>query len=93
MWEAIARNRRRSWLLIILMGVLLLALGAALGALLVPAFGSYHSGSQRPGIDALTAGMYGAGAAAVQVTRWRPFSWLPVYPVHRKLPHSVSPNW
>lgn len=36
MWEAIESNRRRSWVLIVLMGALLLALGAVLGRLIHP---------------------------------------------------------
>ena len=34
MWEAIASNRRRSWILLSMMGLLLLALGAIVGVAL-----------------------------------------------------------
>jgi vacuolar-type H+-ATPase subunit I/STV1 len=35
MWEAIRSNRRRSWWLIAVMGVLLVCLGAAIGMVVV----------------------------------------------------------
>lgn len=67
MWEAIARNRRRSWLLVGLMGVLLVALGAAVGAALVPPAVKYYTETDHGGlsIDPLTATTWGAGAALV----------------------------
>lgn len=40
MWEAIAANRRRSFMLILVMAVLLVALGAAIGASVEPRFGT-----------------------------------------------------
>jgi heat shock protein HtpX len=40
MWEAIAANRRRSFVLILAMAVILIALGGAIGASVEPRFGS-----------------------------------------------------
>src|SRR5258705_110892 len=41
MWEAIAANTRRSWLLISLMGVLLVLVGFATGMVISPDAGTY----------------------------------------------------
>jgi heat shock protein HtpX len=37
MWEAIASNQRRSWMLIVLMGLILVGLGGAIGGAVTPA--------------------------------------------------------
>lgn len=41
MWEAIASNARRSWLLVSLMGLLLIALGGTIGLVVEPQVGGY----------------------------------------------------
>lgn len=41
MWEAIASNARRSWVLVSLMGVLLIALGGTIGLAIEPQVGGY----------------------------------------------------
>lgn len=67
MWEAIRSNQRRSWLLIGLMGVILLALGAVIGIALVPPIGDHYLDphNRGPGIDPLITGLWGAGVAFV----------------------------
>jgi len=63
MWEAIASNRRRSWLLIGLMGSLLVALGALIGTALAPALAAYSDPYHRTEPDPYIGGLYGAGIA------------------------------
>ena len=67
MWEAIAANRRRSALLIALMGIILMTLGACVGMLLATNFGSSADevGLAASQQAALLGALYGAGAAAV----------------------------
>jgi heat shock protein HtpX len=77
MWEAIAANRRRSALLIVLMGVTLLTLGATIGmwvgSNLTPSwpeafdYGTFDGETfdRVPGGDLLWFGVYGAVCAAV----------------------------
>ncbi len=60
MWDAIRENRRRSWLLIGLMGMILLAVGALTGRLLI-------------GPDGAVFGVLGAGAiwcTLTAITHW-----------------------
>ncbi|MGD8450446.1 MAG: M48 family metallopeptidase [Phycisphaerae bacterium] len=65
MWEAIASNRQRSLMLIGLMGMLLVALGAVIGAALVPPAGNHYldPGHRGGGVDPLVSGAWGAGIA------------------------------
>ena len=64
MWEAIASNRRRSWLLIGLMGLILIGLGAVIGLAVIPPVGNhYFQQSDQPGFDPYVTGLYGAGIA------------------------------
>ena len=64
MWEAISSNRRRSWLLIGLMGLILISLGAVIGLAIIPPVGNhYFQQSDQPGLDPYVTGLYGAGIA------------------------------
>lgn len=73
MWEAIASNRRRSWLLIGLMGVILVALGAVIGALVSSYGADYGRDPVRSGGGLLSGdsatlalgALYGAAIAGV----------------------------
>jgi len=62
MWEAIRSNRRRSWWLIAIMGVLLVCLGAAIGLV----FAYPHGGLPGAGIALLVwlVPPWGAGRSA-----------------------------
>ncbi|MFQ5429691.1 MAG: M48 family metallopeptidase, partial [Phycisphaerae bacterium] len=74
MWEAIRRNRRRSWLLIGLMGLLLVSLGYTIGSVLlykVPAFTQASYGLPRGSVEPThaydllnTGGLIGIAVAA-----------------------------
>ena len=64
MWEAIAANRRRSILLITLMGLVLVTLGACIGMYFVTPF--FQMGASEPRVEAVLSGaLAGAGVAAV----------------------------
>ena len=74
MWQAIAANRRRSRLIIFVMGVVLIALGASLGTLIGPAL--VDLGYAFPG-EETWAGALAGGVAALVV--WLILSLLAVY--------------
>ncbi|MEX2304541.1 MAG: M48 family metallopeptidase [Bryobacterales bacterium] len=73
MWEAIAANRRRSVLLIALMGVILVTLGAAVGMLGGTQFDSLSGGAGLPESrdSVLSGAIFGAlGAAVLWLVLW-----------------------
>jgi heat shock protein HtpX len=73
MWEAIAANRRRSVLIIALMGIILVTLGACIGILGSTHFDSFSGEIGLPESEdvALLGGLYGAaGAAVVWLVMW-----------------------
>ena len=73
MWEAIAANRRRSALLITLMGIILMTLGACIGMLASTHVDSLTGeiGLPQSGDAAFTGALYGAaGAAVVWLVLW-----------------------
>ena len=63
MWQAIAANRRRSRLIIFVMGVVLIALGASLGTLIGPAL--VDLGYASPGEETWAGALAGGLAALV----------------------------
>lgn len=67
MWEAIAANRRRSILIIALMGVILMTLGATIGMYVADSARSFQPWESAPDPQEtiLLGGLYGAGAAAL----------------------------
>jgi heat shock protein HtpX len=73
MWEAIAANRRRSALLIALMGIILMTLGACIGMLASMHIDSFTGdvGLPESGDTALAGALYGAaGAAGLWLLMW-----------------------
>ena len=74
MWQAIAANRRRSRLIVFVMGLVLIALGASLGTLIGPTL--VGLGYAPPGEETL-AGALAGGVAALVV--WLVVSLLAVY--------------
>ncbi len=74
MWQAIAANRRRSRLIIFVMGAVLIALGASLGTLIGPAL--VDLGYAPPGEETWAGALAGGLAALVA---WLTLSLLAVY--------------
>ncbi len=72
MWEAIAANRRRSAMLIALMGIILMTLGACVGMVFATNFGppAAPGAEVSPDVALLGAFWGAAGAAAVWLVLW-----------------------
>ena len=84
MWQAIATNQRRSRLIILVMGVVLIALGASLGTLIGPALVDLGYGP--PGEETLAGALVG-GVIALLV--WLILWLLAVYQGDRLLLRSA----
>ncbi len=84
MWQAIATNRRRSRLIILVMGVVLIALGASLGTLIGPALVDLAYGP--PGEETLAGALVGG---VIALLGWLILWLLAVYQGDRLLLRSA----